>query len=262
MASLRIERRLAVLRKLRDIAGIGDVESQLILARIGESAVSTTGMELIRLGAELNEPRMIMSGWAGLAVAFPDGRRQLLDILLPGDLIGFSAHVRSLAKASVICLTPVESVGIPALAECLGTPERFPGARLFLETAQDQFESRLMNQIVRNGAQNADEKLCSFMLELYSRLAVKGLAERDSFELPISQVAMADALGITTVHINRTLKNLRREQIIQIQHHRLHILNWPAFRRRAGNLCLPEEQAYLGALRDSSNPAHISIGVV
>src|SRR5262249_41064749 len=152
---------------------------------------------------ELTQPRLILSGWAGLYVILADGRRQFLDFALPGDLVGFALHTNAYAKASVVCLTRIETVKLPSLAGCLETPERFPGLLKALHQAQDQSEKRLLNQIVRNGSQTAREKLASLLLELHARLIHAGLAEQYSFELPISQIVIADALGLSPVHINR-----------------------------------------------------------
>ena len=242
-ASARSERRSAVLRYIKAVGPISDSEADLVLQGAGDVAIAATGAELLRPGAQLNQPRMILSGWAGLSVVLSDGRRQFLDFALPGDLIGFNLHPNSHAKAAVVCLTPVETMKIPALAVCLETPERLPGLLSVLHTAQDQFENRLINQIVRNGCQTAHEKLCSLLLELYARLARVGLAEQLSFELPISQIVIADALGLSTVHVNRTFQLLKREGIIQSEGHRLTILNLPVMRKFAGQLRLPKSSA-------------------
>ncbi len=230
---------MIALRHIKAIAEISDGEAGLILQSASEATTAAAGAELLRLGVPLSQPRVVLSGWAGLSVVLPDGRRQFLDFALPGDLIGFSLHANAHAKAAIICLTPVETVKIPALAGCLETPERFPGLLEVLHTAQDRFEDRLLNQIVRNGCQTAHEKLCSLLLELHARLAHAGLADRLSFELPISQIVIADALGLSTVHVNRTFQHLKREGIIQSEAHRLSILNLPALRRFAGKLRLP-----------------------
>ena len=221
------------------MAAISDSEADLILQGAGEVTIAATGTELLRLGALLNQPRVILSGWAGLSVVLADGRRQLLDFALPGDLIGFSLHANTHAKAAAVCLTPVETMKVPVLANCLDAPERCPGLLAVLHTAQDNFENRLLNQIVRNGCQSAHEKLSSLLLELYARLSRAGLAEQLSFELPISQIVIADALGLSTVHVNRTFQYLKREGIIRSEGHRLTILNLPALRRYAGQLRLP-----------------------
>ena len=238
-ASVRSERRLAMLRYVRALSTISDREADLILQGAGDLAVAAAGTELLRMGAQLNQPRLILSGWAGLSVVLSDGRRHFLDFALPGDLVGFSLYPQAHAKAAVVCLTPLETIKIPALANCVDAPERSSGLLAVLHTAQDHFENRLLNQIVRNGCQTAHEKLCSLLLELYARLSLVGFAEQLSFELPISQIVIADALGLSTVHVNRTFQHLKREGIIQAQGHRLTILNLPALRKFAGQLRLP-----------------------
>jgi CRP-like cAMP-binding protein len=238
-ASARSERKLAALRYIRAVGDISDSEADLVLQGASEATIAAPGTELLRPGAPLNQPRVILSGWAGLSVVLADGRRQLLDFALPGDLVGFSLHDNTHSKAAVVCLTPVETMKVPALASCLEAPERLGGLLAVLHTAQDHFESRLLNQIVRNGCQSAHEKLCSLLLEFYARLTRAGLADQLSFELPISQIVIADALGLSTVHVNRTFQHLKREGIIQSEAHRLTILNLPALRRFAGRPYLP-----------------------
>lgn len=233
------DRRLTAIKHMKAIAEISDGEAELVLQGVGEVATAAAGTELLRPGALLSQPRVLLSGWAGLSVVLPDGRRQFLDFALPGDLVGCSMHVNGRAKAAVICLTPVEAMKIPALARCLATPDLFPGLIQVLSTAQDRFEDRLLNQIVRNGCQTAQEKMCSLLLELYTRLALAGLAQQHSFELPISQIAIADAVGLSTVHVNRTLQHLKHERIIQVENHHVTILNFPVLRRTAGQVRLP-----------------------
>jgi CRP-like cAMP-binding protein len=239
-ASVRSQRRPIALKHIKALAEISGTESELLLKEIDQPTVTAAGSNLLRLGDQLNAPRVVLSGWACLAVTLPDGRRQLLDFALPGDLIGFSVHTNAHAKADVVCLTQVETVTIPVLASCLKTPGRFPGLLQVLHRAQDQFESRLLNQIVRNGCQTAHEKLCLLLFELYARFANAGLADRLSIELPISQVVIANALGLSTVHINRTFQHLKRERIILSDGHRLTILNLPMLQELAGHLRLPE----------------------
>jgi CRP-like cAMP-binding protein len=235
-SAAKSERRVAAIRHLMALAEIAENESQSLLQSAGDVMLAPAGTELLRAGAELNQPRVILSGWAGLSVFLPDGRRQFLDFALPGDLLGFSLRPAARAKAGIVCLTQVETVKVPALVNCIEAPERLPGLLHVLQIAQDQFEDRLLNQIVRNGCQTALEKLCSLLLELYLRLNKTGLAEHGSFELPISQVVIADALGLSTVHVNRTFQQLKRDGIVQSEGHLLSIVNFPVLRRLAGRI--------------------------
>jgi len=224
--------RLLALKHFKTFAEISDAESEFLLQG-AEASYAAAGAELLRHGAELTQPRLILSGWAGLYVILADGRRQFLDFALPGDLVGFGLHANAYAKASVVCLTAMETIRLPALANCLETPERFPGLFRVLHQAQDQSEKRLLNQIVRNGSQNALEKLASLLLELHARLAHAGLAQHYSFELPISQIVIADALGLSPVHVNRKFRHLKRDGILDSEGRWLTIVNYPALRKFA-----------------------------
>jgi len=228
-----------VLRYVRTLTEISADEAEFLLQSTMDAASAPAGTELVCAGAVLNQPRMILSGWIGLAVFLPDGRRQLLDFALPGDIIGLNSRPDARAKASHVCLTAVETARTTAFLTALEQPLRYPGLARACRSADDQFEGRLFNQIVRIGCQNALEKLSSLLAEFFARLARVGLVERDSFMLPISQVVIGDALGLSTVHVNRTFQQLRRERIVQWEGHRVTVLDIAALRKLAGQLNLP-----------------------
>ena len=76
-------------------------------------------------------------------------------------------------------------------------------------------EAYLLHQIIRIGRQTAYERLVHVILELHSRSQAAGLCDETSFELPLTQEILADSLGLSIVHVNRTLQSLRREQLIE-----------------------------------------------
>ena len=143
---------------------------------------------------------IIVSGWACELRILPDGRRQIFSFLLPGDAI--EAHgAGSVGACGVVALTRLEVVN--------------RGAQLTVDSAgRDaalQREQRLYDHLMRMGRLSAKERVIHLLLELHERLERVGLVHGETFKIPLTQEVFADALGLSVVHINRTLKGLRKE---------------------------------------------------
>ena len=169
-------------------------------------------------------PRFIVQGWAARVRWLADGRRQIFGFLLPGDAIGVCLRPSRVAS-TVVALTPLRSVDASAVQYAVtGDDERWGGLKdaIHLRTGLD--EMRLLNQILRLGRQTAYERTCHLLLELRERLAGVGIGEGSSFPLPLTQEVLADATGLSVVHVNRILKQLRSERLIDQQAGQLRLL--------------------------------------
>lgn len=165
---------------------------------------------------------LILDGWACRYKQFPDGRRAIVSLLLPGDLCDPSPARWPLLDHAIGAITPVTVARIapdqigeairtrPAVEECLWREMR--------DTTALQRE-----WIASVGRRSAIERLAHLFCELYLRLARVGLAEGNTIPMPITQPDLADALGQTSVHINRTLKALRTGGLIALRGRRLTI---------------------------------------
>ena len=181
-------------------------------------------------GASLNSvvgrdehPRLIVSGWAAAVRHLPDGRRQILQIFLPGDVLGLS----SLRMDEVVALTSTTTVDAAPLAAALGDrADAWNGAlRTAWERAQLARQRQLLDQIVRLGRLSAHERTAHLLLELMDRHRRAGLSDGRRMPWPLTQETLADALGLSVVHVNRILQQLRREGMIAL---------------RAGQMVLPD----------------------
>lgn len=157
-------------------------------------------------------PFFLVSGWACLARSLGDGRRQLLSFILPGDGVGFDLLTRGQPSVEILALTQLRvrqaRHPLPPLSDRLG--------RVFAGAAAAQ-QSRLLDQVVRLGRQTAYERMAHLLLELHMRLMEIGEARADGFQLPVKQEVLADALGLSLVHVNRTLQQLRRDGLIDVR---------------------------------------------
>jgi CRP-like cAMP-binding protein len=149
-----------------------------------------------------------------------DGRRQVLGVFLPGDFIGFPGGLFEKALYSVSSLTDAVVCAIPfdAIFELF---HRFPrlAAALFWLTSRDT--ALFTERLVGIGRQSAYERVAHLLLELLVRLQGAGLADARSYEMPLTQELMADALGLSVPHVNRTLRRLRDEGLISIDGQRV-----------------------------------------
>ncbi|WP_343525909.1 Crp/Fnr family transcriptional regulator [Sphingomonas sp.] len=159
--------------------------------------------DLMVEGRDIAGPQLILSGWAARVRILLDGRRQFLSFLLPGDVIGLYLHPRPIAPTTVISLTEVSTCTPPSMGVSDVLDEAYAVAH-----ALD--EAYLLSQIARLGRMNAMERIGDLMLELHERLAMSDLTNGRSYELPITQETLADALGLTAVHVNRMLQAARR----------------------------------------------------
>lgn len=169
--------------------------------------------------AEGAMPRSVFLVKEGLACRYrilPDGRRQIMTFLLPGDLNDLHVFLLREMDHSVAAITPVRIATI-ALESVMELTIRRPRITAGLWWASLQEEALLRERIVALGRRNAAGRVAYLLCELLLRHQAVGLAEGQSFELPLTQVELADTLGMTAVHINRILQDFRKRGFIVLK---------------------------------------------
>ena len=196
-------------------------EEEKVRAGLAEMESRSAASELVRENQVLTAPSLLLEGWAVRQRVLSDGRRQIFGFVLPGDAIGLCERPGGHAMAATVALTDVVLAPVPALADAVwrhaGHLHQWGLDMLMME------ERGLYDQVVRLGRQSAYERLVHLLLDFYHRLNHAGLTEDHSFLMPFTQEVLSDALGLSTVHTNRTLQQLRREHLIEShgQHVRL-----------------------------------------
>lgn len=193
----------AALQRIAALAPLDESALQALHKAIDDTSQLPARRELVSEGREIGGRRLILSGWAARVRLIPDGRRQLISFVLPGELLGNCGHARPVALSNVIALTNVTYCALPEAAPSQPLREAY-------EVSRAMEEAHLLAQITRLGRLTALERTADLLLELYERLALCGLAEGGRFALPLTQEIMADALGLTSVHLSRTLQLARR----------------------------------------------------
>jgi CRP-like cAMP-binding protein len=141
---------------------------------------------------------------------------------VPGDMIGLRASLMEFADDTVEALTDCEIASFPLdrLQDACRVHPRLVMA-LMWSSAREQ--SMLSEQVMRIGRRTALERIAHFLLELLRRLQLVDAAGRRSFELPLTQELIADTLGLSTVHVNRTLQKLRKRGLVEVEDGRVFI---------------------------------------
>jgi CRP-like cAMP-binding protein len=181
---------------------------------------------------------IIVSGWACELRILPDGRRQIFSFLLPGDTIE-ARETSSVEWCGVMALTRLEVVNRGAQAAA-GALEEAAWLRAFEDEALRR-EGRFYDQLTRIGRLSAKERIMHLLLELFERLDRVGLVSGDTFKLPLTQGVFADTLGLSIVHINRTLKELRREGSVVFKSGRVTLRDRESLAARACYLPMDED---------------------
>lgn len=217
-----------VLHRLRSFAPIPP-HTQALIEGLTELQSCRAGSDLAAEGASLKQLRYLVSGWAARVRWLPDGRRQIFNLVVPGESIGVGLRRSPLAFATTVALTPVDLLdAAPVQRAIQGNDPAWSELRDAIKAASSYDECYVLNQILRLGRLTAYERVCHLLLELHDRLAISGLTQGAQFALPLTQEVLADVTGLSVVHVNRTLQQLRRERLLEIHAGRAHLLDVPA----------------------------------
>ena len=162
-----------------------------------------------------------------------DGRRQITAIMIPGDICNPEAVIRGRTAYGVQALTScvLGEIAIDNFRDPQQSSPRLHD-RVWRQMVRDQAISH--EWLVGLGRRTAQERMAHLFCELWHRLNVVGLVEGDSYAFPLSQAEIADAAGLSTVHVNRVLQQLRRDDLIRWSRGLLTILDRPALEAVAG----------------------------
>lgn len=194
------------------------------LARLEKSERAfPAGQEIYQGGDENRNLYVVKHGWAFSYTDLPDGRRQIVKIHHPGDIIGFPDVALKHATTTVrtvenVCLCPFPK---SSLDEILRKSPRL-SALLISIALRDHVV--LIDVLRAMGRMSAQERISYMLLDLLARLRITNRSMTDTFRLPMTQSQIADYLGLTNVYISKTFLRLEREGFIQRDQDQVRIL--------------------------------------
>lgn len=186
--------------------------------------------DIIREGDEPSHVNLVLSGWACRYKQLPDGRRQILAYFLPGDLCDLKIFILRRMDHSIASITPVRIAEIPrdTIVDLVDNGSRL--ARAFWWSAMVA-EAIEREWIVNLGQRTAVERVGHLFCELFLRLKAIGHTNGSSCEMPLTQIELGDTTGLSTVHMNRTLQELRAQDLIMLRSKALTILDFERLKR-------------------------------
>lgn len=215
----------AFLAKMRRYNHVG-VDAERAFASIFTTQIDhARGDMIVQAGQELSACTLLLSGFVHRFMDLPDGRRQSLELSIPGDFVDLHALITRRVDQEIGCLSPCRVTRAPhaRIRELVGD---FPqlSRLLWLHTAVDAALHR--ERIMSLGARRALERLAHFLCETTIRLRTVGLGDESGFELPLTHRDLGEFLGLSTVHISRTHRELRERGLAKLGQGEVRILDW------------------------------------
>ena len=201
--------------------------------KVRQSAQMATARRIIWRSQDLQEiVPVICSGWAAAIVMLPNGSRQIVSFLLPGDVISTTLLFEARPYCLIEAITDVRYRAF-SRADLKSMLYREPEMLDKFSKAWVDEKARADQLIVDLGRRTANERIARLILGLFDRLEKRGMVRSQplEFEFPLRQHHIADATGLTPVHVSKVLTELRRSQVINISERSLTILDLPALRR-------------------------------
>lgn len=217
----------ALIRKLAARTPLSVAELAPLEEFLGESRSVSRKRDIITEGHKYSALFTLVNGIAIRYGALHSGRRHIFNVILPGDLVGFPASFFESAPYSVTAVTDaaVAEISFEHLYELFSKYPRIGAAILWLFSCE---AAMYAERLIGTGQRSAPERVAHFLLELLMRLRIIGLGDERGFRMPLTQEQIGEIVGLTGVHISRTLRQLRDEGLVVIEGHQVEIKNFDA----------------------------------
>lgn len=210
----RLERYLALTPEERDALDWAERREQRVRA----------GSQLMREGEPNDQLYIVQQGWLHSAATLAGGGRQILRFHYAGDLIGTSSIAWNLASSTLTAVSDcvISELSKANLGRIFRVQPRLAGLLYAVAAAENVAMSDRLTSIGRTGAV---DRLSTLLLDMLARLRTTAGGVVDSFELPLTQADIGDAVGLTKVHVNRTIREMERRDLIERNGKRIKIKN-------------------------------------
>jgi CRP-like cAMP-binding protein len=214
-----------LVRKLEQFVRLS-ADDRALLTRAATSRVRQFGprIDIAREGDQPTDVHVLLSGWACRYKQFEDGRRQVVSFFLPGDMCDINVFILKEMDHSIATITSANVADLPRefFDEISASHPRIATA-LWWETLVSAAIQREWTMSL--GQRTATERMAHLLCEIFLRLRLAGLTEGNSCEFPLIQSDLAEATGLSKVHVNRTLQELRSSGLVVLRGRTLMIPN-------------------------------------
>ena len=187
---------------------------------------------LIDQGEDRKVVAVLLSGWAFRYQTLPDGKRQILDFIFAGSLVGFGSGATNSYGVETVTTCTVATLPHAQFRRLLAT---CPTLAMQVVERVSNSEMRAHEHMTSLGRRSARERIAALIVELTCRAQCTDLGKREySIDLPVTQIMIGDALGLSNEHVCRVLGKLAGDGVIEINNHTLKVLDQAALAREAG----------------------------
>jgi CRP-like cAMP-binding protein len=218
-----------MVRKLERRARLDDEDRDALLALPHHQRRVAVGAHLIRDGDTPDHCCLLLSGFAYRHKITGEGGRQVLSLHVAGDFVDLQNSLLEVSDHNVQMLTDGDVAFVPREAiKALALARPAIGVAMWVDTLVDS--SIFREWVVNVGRRDARSRVCHILCEFSLRLEEAGLARNHRYELPMTQEQLADAVGLTSVHVNRVLRQLGEEGLIARHKRAIVIEDWARMR--------------------------------
>ena len=221
-----------LIRKFERLSPLSFEDRELLATATMRSRLVGLHQDIIREGDVPDDVHLIVAGMACRHKNIETGARQFVGFLLPGDFCDLHVFILDQMDHTISTLTDCAVVDLPR-ETVLRLTERPAIARaLWWATLVD--EGTLREAVINIGQRRAEERMAHFLCEMMMRLDAVGLVDDNAFDLPLTQEELGETLGLSTVHVNRTLQKLRSRRLIAFERKRAVVLDPAALKACCG----------------------------
>lgn len=212
----------ALFKKLKQRIGLSSDEEQALRNSVAEVRRVGADEPVVRSGEELNSSVLLLDGWLARSKDLAGGERQITQLHVPGDFADLHGFTLKRLDHDVCTLTDCRLAVFPheRIARMARDYPRLAWAFWLSTNIDGAIERELALSL---GQRSALSRMAHLFCELHAQLDVVGRAARDGYEFPLTQRELSECLGLTVVHANRTLQELRRRGLVELENRQLTI---------------------------------------
>jgi CRP-like cAMP-binding protein len=224
----------ALVRKLNRFLPLGRDELAAVAELESKRRPIAAGTDLVHEQQIGHHAFILEDGWACSYKLLPDGGRQVIDFPIPGDVIGLRSVLLRASDHSFAAVTNIIVAELSA-RQLIAAFEQQPRLGVAFLWAASRDEAMVVEHLVNIGRRNALVRTAHFLVELGLRLQLAGLGSETGFACPLNQYLLADAVGLTAIHVNRILRQLREGKLVTFRDGRVVFHDLPRLRQLAGH---------------------------
>ncbi len=207
-------------RKLSAFVALSSKELAVLEALHQRRRSFVAGRDLVHQGQSDQAAYILASGWVCSYKLQPNGTRQIVDFQVAGDFLGLRSVLLRTSDHSFEPIVNIQAIEVLA-SDLLDAFEQTPRLATAILWAASRDEAMVVEHLVGMGQRDSEARMAHFLLELGAKLALVGLGSKAGYDCPLTQYHLADAMGLSAVHVNRVLRKLRQDGLVTFRNGRV-----------------------------------------